>query len=234
MQNVTDADVYEGRSTVMKHFSILMIVVLVCASADAATITQTWSQATTPANWTKTFVMAQFDTSLGTLNSVTLSLGDSLAQTLMYENLNGPGTITFEIAGVSKTGCDFVLKFTGGSTLLADAIDNTPTYSYTAYDGVMDFGGTSGGTYLINLSQLAGSLYTGAGMSPFIGTGSLSFDAVATGRSAYRMTGGNGAVGVMTSAGANVTLVYDYTPVPEPATFGLLSLGGLILARRRR
>lgn len=41
------------------------------------------------------------------------------------------------------------------------------------------------------------------------------------------------ATGQLDLLGGTISLTYDYTPVPEPASAALLALGGLILARRR-
>lgn len=216
----------------MRVFAVLCAVLGFGVAASAATLSYTYNKPLSSANWTQTFAVTQFDPALGTLNSVSITVDADLSQTLMFENFNGPGSITFS-AGASTTGCAYVVKYTAGATLVSADIVNTPTYAFSAYDGVMDFGGTSGHTDVVVLSGVNSAMYVdGATLAAFSGLGTVSIDATATGRSAYSFTGGNGAVGVMTSAGADVTVVYDYEPIPEPATMALL-VGGLALLRRR-
>jgi hypothetical protein len=212
-------------------FFVLTIVVMFCASANATTVTYNYSKSMSSTNWTQIFNVQKFDPSLGSLNSVTIDLGGNLSQTFMFENLDGAGTIQFKNG--STTGCMFEVKYTGGSSLMLMDILNTPTYSYTAYDGVMDFGGTSGKTDTVGQVDSFFDVFTDLGtLSAFTGTGTISLDAKATGRSYWQATGGNIAVGVSTSAGADVSVTYDYT-VPEPATFCLLGLGAIALRRRK-
>jgi hypothetical protein len=234
---IMHTDVYEGRSVVvMKCLLVVAMATLLCTAANADLLTYTASAPMAQTDWTRALLLQKFDSSLGTLNSVTLTLNASMSQTLMYENLDGPGSITFEITGGQKTRCEYAVSFTGGSQLLADTILNTPTYLFEAFDGGFDFGGTSGATHVVGLSQSSGNVYTGVDMAAFVGTGvlDLSLTTGAHGASAWQATSGNIAVGVSTIAGAEVSVAYDYTAVPEPATIGLLSLGGLLLARRRR
>ena len=211
----------------------LAIVVMFCASANATLVTYSWSQANSSTNWTQSFALQQFNPGMGTLNSVTLTLNGILDQTLKYENMDGAGQYVkyfFSSENEDKTRCEYSLSFTGGS--LGTTIYNAPSYiNIPTYDGTLDYAGTSGATHEFNLTQSANNVYIDGGMSPFVGTGSVAFNASATGWMVVTYSGGNMSLAPNTLAGANVTVAYDYT-IPEPATMALLSLGGLLLRRK--
>lgn len=217
-------------------FCVLAIVAMFCASANADMVaTYSWSQANTYTNWTQGFALQQFDPSLGTLNSVTVTLNAALDQTLRYENMDGAGKYIqyfFDSDPEDETRCIYSLSFTGGS--LGTTIFNTPSYTnIPAYDSTLDYGGASGGTHEFLLNQSANNVYTDGAMSPFVGTGSMAFDASATGWMIVKDSGGNWNLSPITLAGAGVTVAYDYTPIPEPTTMCLLGLGAFALRRKK-
>ena len=110
------------------------------------------------------------------------------------------------------------------------------TFNATAFDGVIDFGGTSGVTFT-NLSGSA-SVSNGPSLSPsliatFVGVGNVTLGQNATGNSSG--TGaGNLITQFATQAGSVAKVTYSYQPVPEPASMAVLGLGAAALLRRRR
>ena len=210
----------------------IVFVLLLSGSASATTVTYDYSKSMSSTNWTQTFNVQQFDPTLGTLNCVTVNIAGDLSQTFMFENTGaGSGTITF--TNGQTTGALFKVKYTGGSDIMVLDILNTPMYSFTAFDGILDFAGTSGKTNAVGVSDSFFDVFTDMPtLSAFTGTGTIDLDTTATGRSYWESTSGNMAVGVSTRAGAEVSVTYDYT-VPEPATLALLGLGGLLFRRRK-
>jgi len=201
-------------------------------TASADSIVQNFTIPTQTVPFTNPFTFNLFDTTLGTLNSVTIFLGTSATAEVDVINLS-PGAKAFSNATatipITATG---PAAITVTDTLTAGPVSGTTNpaaFSTTAVPGVtgstsnsvgvptIDFGsyeGVGGGTALITAASSAGT-YGGTG------TG-VAFSGSAT-------------------ASGTVTVTYDYTPfsaaTPEPGTWGLLVAGastGLVLVRRRR
>lgn len=199
------------------------------SQATADTIMFSDSVALQPTNFNSSVSVPKFNPALGTLTKVIFELSGHVEGQAKFESLDAsPTTISMQLAAQVK------LQRPDLSSLvvalpLAMTMDNA-----SAFDGLMDFGGTSGKTY----PALAGndnemSMTTAPlDLALFTGMGNIMLPVMATGAST-----GSGAGNLLlqfsTSASANVMVTYDYT-VPEPATAGLLGLGALASVRRRR
>jgi hypothetical protein len=213
----------------MKKFVILLVCIL-GVTANATLLTYTYSKPISATNWTEALNVQQFDPSLGTLNSVTLTVEGGISQTFMFEN-TGASAGTIQFSNGKTTGCLYEIKYAGSDLVTLDIL-NTPSYSFTAFDGNFDFGGTSGKTDIIGQSGANAAIFAdGPTLGIFTGLGTVAIDAKATGRSYWQSDSGNISVGVSTRAGADIAVTYDYT-VPEPATMVLLGLGALLLRRK--
>lgn len=124
----------------MKKLLALSAFGIMAASlASAATISFSDTIANQTTNYTSSVTLQKFDTSLGTLNFVTFTLGGSVVSVIRVESLDAaPSTIT------GTSSATLALKRPDNSALLSTLPSNSSSFSATAFDGVIDFGGTSG------------------------------------------------------------------------------------------
>lgn len=226
----------------MKKIShaLLLAGLFSAASANAALSVVEFdaTKALTNTNWTdNSFAIGQFDTNLGTLNSIRFVLTGNIAGIGKAESLDS-GLSDIDLSLSSK----LTLSRPGGSTLVV----TTPVFSITyenvaSYDGLTDYAGASGvNTGLVTATSsnfIDSTSSTDFALFSAAGGGSLNLALKASGTS-FGSGSGNLATLFSTQAGANVKVIYSYTaaPVPEPETYGMMLAGlGMIglLARRR-
>lgn len=180
----------------------------------------------------------KFDSSLGTLQAVIITLTGNVEGTAKYESQDAAAaTVTLQLSA------DISLSRPGGGSIVQTLPVANITDNPTAYDGVTDFGGTSGGTFtglsasaydsntLTSASDLA--LFTAA----FIGD-TITLDLDASGAS-NGSGAGNLILQFITNAGATGTVQYAYdngVTVPEPGMLAIFGVGliGLGAVRRRQ
>jgi len=124
--------------------------------------------------------------------------------------------------------------------LLTDRLQVSRTYHAAAYDGHLDFGGTSGATIggLTEDETRSITFRNQRRTSPFIGQGNINFDVQAQANDFFSDHDGNFAAFGLTSAWGEVSVLYDFIPVPEISTIwagiGAVVLLAAVLGRRAR
>ncbi len=155
--------------------------------------------------------VAQFNPSLGTLNSVQILLNGKLTSDVKVENLDSaPSAINAQV------NSDLSLHGPGGTLLsIAPSITENST-SLSAYDGTLDYGGTSGHDFGPQSASAQKSVTLTNNLSAWEGTGSVSL--TETAQSSSTVSGsGNEQVNISSFGSGNATVIYNYTPKP-PST----------------
>ncbi|MGB3237339.1 MAG: choice-of-anchor E domain-containing protein [Geitlerinemataceae cyanobacterium] len=203
--------------------------------AQAVTLTFTDSVDSARTNFTSDVSIPQFDSSLGELTNIFIELAGSVSGSIQLESTD---------ADSSNVTANLVSEIKLQRPDMSDLVVVLPTASedanFTAFDGTVDFGGTSGLTRN-NLSETATEsilLTDPSDFGIFLGTGNLVLPVAALGRS-NASGSGNLATVFQTFAGADITVSYEYTErptaVPEPnAPMGALALVGLGMMAKRK
>lgn len=225
-------------SLVVAMFALLCIV---GSAASAATIVQTANLSASRTDVNTTLSVAQFNSSLGTLNSVKFDLDSSFTSTLTWKNTGaGVGYVTWGVVDPA-----IKLSAPDSSMLISDQLGwiifvgtpSAPVSPKTSGIKVL-----SGATYSDSKSIFGAYSQTiDSGLSAYVGGGNveLPFGASVPGFG-FQVFGGNGDYTLTTVASGNLTVTYDYTaettPVPEPSSILALvgGLGSLLAFRKRR
>jgi hypothetical protein len=167
----------------------------------------------TPTNWSSSVTVPKFDPNLGTLQSVTVSITANSTGSARAESLDSAPSV------VSLTFQNVVAVQRPDNTLLVAA---SPQVNFldnlSAYDGVLDFGGTSGVSHL-NLAVSATNSVTvpppAGDLALFTGPGTITLPVAAIGTSSA--SGAGNLIAQFTSAaGADVQVCYLYLPNTPP------------------
>ena len=207
---------------------LTVVSVLHAVSVQADTISYNDTIPLSTTNWADSVSVPQFNPALGTLTSIDFYLEGAVQGSAKFESLDAaPATVTMNLqAQVTLQRPD--LSNLVVALPVAATLDNV-----TAFDGTIDFGGTSGKTYPL-LSSTNNNSFTSllpADFLLFTGVGNMVLPVNAVGQS-NGSGAGNLILQFMTNASAYVEVTYKYD-VPEPATASLLALGALALIRRR-
>jgi len=159
-------------------------------------------------NWTNSVTVPQFNPTLGTLQSIQFTLNGRIeGETRVESNDAGPTTVNTSFsASITLTRPDnSVIVVT---IPIADFVDN-----FTAFDGVLDFAGTSGETRIGLVavdSDVVVSPPPVSDLALFTGFGNITLPVMATG-SSIATGGGNITTNFITRAEASCQVCYTYT-----------------------
>lgn len=214
-----------GLTKTVGIFSLLAMLILPGTSQGAfLAFSDTYAMART--NWNGLLSFSKFDPSLGTLNAIHFYLEGRILGDVRFESLDaGPATVNTYLQAMltlSRPDMSTIVL----TTPVADHSDNV-----TAFDGVIDFGGTSGRSYLgiqTSDNESVTSPPPASDLALFTGLGSIDLPISAQGMS-YASGAGNLLTMFNTQAEAYCRVTYEYDPVtppvPEPSSMALLALG---------
>ena len=186
----------------------------------------------TATDWANTLVFEQFNSSLGTLDSVELQLSASLSTTLTVVNSGSTGdggnAHTVMYTTVQDPGLNLVSPF------------ETDSATYSFGGGIFGTGlapglpGVTSGP-LTGTSSSDNTYYTSPILVEFTGSGTISLNAGTYTTTTVNDNGSNTTADQTTTASLTGEVIYDYTAAaPEPSTIGLLIFGLGALPFRRR
>jgi len=226
----------------MRGFSSLAIVLALGSVASAAAITQTQNFNGTP-NFNSVLTFQEFDDQSGSLTlqsiEVIFSVTVTGGQLVLDNDGDDPASGTFEFGAKGSISSTDVSLVDGSSQPVTDELESIHSQAFSLDGNV----GDGSGDY--DPSSPDGMSYDGGtendSDSGFVGshvfgqyTGTSTYDITAS-LSQWQDFGGISGIEWAVSpvsASGSVRVIYNY--IPEPASLGLLCLGGLALIRRRR
>lgn len=189
-------------------FAALAAVATATAQVQTGTVVVTASLPLDFTDWSNTLSVQQFNKPLVHLDSVEVLFHGLDKSSIQIENKS-----TTSRPYTATAAYSLLASLPDGSPLVAiqpASLNKAGTLG--AYDGVTDFGGTSGVSFLNQISEDSGSvtLTADSEISQFIGTGSvgLPVDALASGGIT---ASGNVVKNVTNESSADVTITYHYS-----------------------
>jgi hypothetical protein len=183
-------------------------------TTDAASQTQqvTASFAAFKTGGTESQTIAQFNPALGTLNSVQIQFNGTMTSDVKVENLDSsPSSVNAQVNG------NLTLQGPDGSNLTSVTPTISENTSLSAYDGTLDFGGTSGHDFGSQSASSQQTVTLTNNLSAWQGSGNVTL--TETAQSSSTVSGsGNQQVQIATQGAGAITLIYNYTPATTPTT----------------
>jgi hypothetical protein len=180
-------------------------------------------------DWTGSLSFPMFNSALGTLTEVDMTLNGAMQTTLTV--INGSPDSS---SGSANTEVRMRVQDAGNNFSPPQIDFFSPAFAYSLAGG----GSVTSG--LLTKTASDSEVYTlSAILAEFNGPGTIVLPASTFTQTLLANTGGNTAASQVTQADLTGTVTYHYTPVPTPepstlALFGAAALGLLACARRRR
>ena len=214
----------------MKRFLLTLAATMAVGGSSlfGGTISFSHTTSTGAVPFTDNFTLQEFDTTLGTLTGITITLSDTA--TAEVDVFNSTSTAQ----GFTNATASIPLNLTGpasvsvNTTAVAGPIAGTANPGVNAFPGIPGTGSGSTNVASANFGSYEGVGTTFASFSVASSTGNFSGTSVPG-----VFFGGSATVGAVT------TITYTYTPstgTPEPSTMALLGsslLGVGFIARKR-
>ncbi|MBL4808858.1 MAG: PEP-CTERM sorting domain-containing protein [Phycisphaerales bacterium] len=213
----------------------IIALIAICGfagAAQASPLIQTQSFTGIP-DYDQTFTFNQFDSALGTLTGINVTLQLDISGGFLGVDNDGidPAVVNVEF------GASGILTSLPG-LFLSLTTSNSATFNLAADDldgpGVQTTGPDYDELSGVATSSSTSSAILAAFFSNYIGLG--TFDILADINQVIDFGGVSGVAGQFDPQVADiiVTVGYKYDPIPAPGSMALLGLGGLIATRRRR
>ena len=160
--------------------------------------------------WNEVISFPKFDPTLGILTRVQITLTGQVTGSLRYENFAGvPNTITrnyyAELSGATPDG----------TTISSGGVISSVTELLPAFDGTIDFAGTSGRTYPLSAGLAVSEEFVApSDLAFYTGAGFVTLPMTATSRWDGSSTIANEITSVSSSASADAEILYIYA-IPE-------------------
>jgi hypothetical protein len=201
--------------------SALFLLCLGAAAAAADTVSHSAGVPLQTTDWTVALDIPKFNPALGTLQSVSIEVRDSLVHKIEFENQSPSSSSTF-----SDSTYVTVDVLRPASTSFVTAIARIYRTAHVGIsDGVLDYAGTSGVTLdgIVDYAVSSTTTSATADLALFTGTGTIPLPCQARANFLFGYGGGNARSRLTTQAAAMVlvTYTYDASVVPSlPTTWG--------------
>ena len=196
---------------------------LLLAASEAKALTDTYTATYGPAltEWSHNFVMPLFDPGLGTLQSVyVMAREDVTIDGTVQNTSSNPQSFTFRAGSLLTITEPGPLGFLQPSPLAMAQAYNLPAGASAPY-GPVNAGDSVNYTYTSPVD-----------MAWFVGVGTFTLPGFTQTEELIAGGGGNIVAALNMIAGATVQVQFTY--VPEPASLGVLALGGMVMLLRKQ
>ncbi len=216
-----------------KQIALATVAVAGLAASALADVSYNGSVPLTNTNWMSSISVPQFDPALlapgEEMWCVVIKLTGGVEGRIRAESLDND--VSLITAAISA---QITANAPAGLQVITVPLTNV-MFNATAFDGNIDFGGTSGfdtGTQ-VGGDMDSNSVGLPADLSPYIGLGNILIPVDAEGLST--VSGAGNIVSIInTAAAVELEITYKTRQIPTPGAAALVGIGGLMVARRRR